>query len=124
MIKYEIEYPQRSSVRILYNSLSTPSGLSEWFAENVKLNGKNYIFTWDGYDEEAEVITKKQNSHIKFSWIDEEDKPYFEFRIIVDEITNDVSLIVTDYAEDEEDKEDAIRLWDKQIEKLKSCIGS
>jgi uncharacterized protein YndB with AHSA1/START domain len=124
MIKYEIEFPQRSSVKILYNSISSPSGLSEWFADNVKLNGKNYVFTWDGYDEEAEVVSKKSNSHIKFHWIDEEDKPYFEFRIVVDEITNDVSLIVTDYAEDEEDKEDAILLWNKQIEKLRSCIGS
>ncbi|MCT4664966.1 MAG: START-like domain-containing protein [Flavobacteriales bacterium] len=124
MIKYTIEYPMRSSVKILYNAVATPSGLSEWFAENVRLNNKNYVFTWEGYDEEASIVSKKANSHIKFSWIDEEDKPYFEFKIQVDDITNDVSLIVTDYAEDEEDKSDATRLWDKQIQKLKSSIGS
>ena len=41
---FRIEFPIRSSLKILFNQISTPSGLSEWFADNVNLNGKNYTF--------------------------------------------------------------------------------
>ena len=52
------------------------------------------------------------------------DDEYFEFLIQVDELTNDISLIITDFADDEEDKEDAVQLWDLQIDNLKKIIGS
>jgi len=122
--KYQIEFPIRSSLRILFNQISTPSGLSEWFADNVNLNGKKYTFFWDGDEQEAELISKKNNQGIKFRWTDEPSDTFFELKIIVDEITQDISLIVTDFAEDEEDEEEGRLLWDKQIEKLRQSIGS
>ena len=61
---FQIEFPIRSSLRILYNQISTPSGLSEWFADNVNLNGKNYTFFWDGDEQEAELLSKKNNQSI------------------------------------------------------------
>lgn len=122
--KYQIEFPIRSSLRILFNQISTPSGLSEWFADNVNFKGKNYTFFWDGDEQEAELISTKNNQWVKFRWIDEPSDTYFELKIVVDEITQDISLIVTDFAEDEEDEEEAKLLWDKQIEKLRQSIGS
>ena len=122
--KYQIEFPIRSSLRILFNQVSTPSGLSEWFADNVNLRGKNYTFFWDGDEQEAELISKKNNQWIKFRWVDEPSDTYFELKIIVDDITQDISLIVTDFAEDDEDEEEAKLLWHKQIEKLRQSIGS
>tara|TARA_B100001142_G_scaffold71232_1_gene71804 strand:+ start:338 stop:721 length:384 start_codon:yes stop_codon:yes gene_type:complete len=122
--KYQIEFPIRSSLRILFNQVSTPSGLSEWFADNVNLRGNNYTFFWDGDEQEAELISKKNNQWIKFRWVDEPSDTYFELKIIVDDITQDISLIVTDFAEDEEDEEEAKLLWHKQIEKLRQSIGS
>lgn len=121
---FQIEYPIRSSLRILFNQISTPSGLSEWFADNVNLNGKNYTFFWDGDEQEAELLSKKNNQSIKFRWTDEPKETYFELKIVVDDITQDISLIVTDFAEDEEDEEEAKLLWNKQIEKLRQSIGS
>jgi uncharacterized protein YndB with AHSA1/START domain len=123
-IKYQIEFPIRSSLRILFNQISTPSGLSEWFADNVNIKGKNYTFFWDGDEQDAELVTKKNNQSIKFRWEDEPSDTYFEFVIQVDDITQDISLIVTDFAEDEEDEEEAKLLWNKQIEKLRQSIGS
>jgi hypothetical protein len=123
-IKYEIEFPIRSSLRILYNQISTASGLSEWFADNVNLSGKTYTFFWDGDKQNAELLSKKNNQWIKFRWLEEPSNTYFELKIIVDEITQDISLIVTDFAEDHEDEEEAKLLWDKQIEKLRQSIGS
>ena len=121
---FQIEFPIRSSLRILFNQISTPSGLSEWFADNVNLNGKNYRFFWDGDEQEAELLSKKNNQSIKFRWIDEPKNTFFELKIVIDDITQDISLIITDFAEDEEDEEEAKLLWNKQIEKLRQSIGS
>tara|TARA_B110000977_G_scaffold133404_1_gene169920 strand:+ start:174 stop:557 length:384 start_codon:yes stop_codon:yes gene_type:complete len=122
--KFQMEFPIRSSLRILYNQISSPDGLSEWFADNVNLRGKIYTFFWDGDEQEAELLNKKNNQGIKFRWLDEPDDTYFELKIEVDDITQDISLMVTDFAEDEEDKEEVKLLWEKQIEKLRQSIGS
>ena len=122
--KFQIEFPIRSSLRILFNQISTPSGLSEWFADNVNLNGKIYKFFWDGDEQEAELLSKKNNLSVKFRWTNEPKDTFFELKIVIDDITQDVSLIITDFAEDEEDLEEAKLLWNKQIEKLRQSIGS
>mgnify|MGYP006139650103 FL=1 len=122
--KFQMEFPIRSSLRILYNQISSPDGLSEWFADNVNLRGKIYTFFWDGDEQEAELLNKKNNQGIKFRWLDEPADTYFELKIEVDDITQDISLMVTDFAEDEEDKEEVKLLWEKQIEKLRQSIGS
>ena len=62
---------------------------------------------------------------IRFKWIENNTKEdYFEFLIQIDEITSDISLIITDFAEDENDKEEQIELWNQQINNLKKVIGS
>ena len=122
---YELEYPIHSSIKILYERLSTLSGLSEWFADDVNVNREGiYTFTWEGSTQDAVLISKKKGEHIRFRWLDSEENEYFEFRIQIDELTNDVSLIISDFADDEDDKEDATNLWDTQIDNLKHLIGS
>ncbi|MBL6657276.1 MAG: SRPBCC domain-containing protein [Flavobacteriales bacterium] len=122
---YELEYPIHSSIKILYERLSTLSGLSEWFADDVNVSRDGiYTFTWEGSSQDAVLISKKKGEHIRFRWLDSEEDEYFEFRIQIDELTSDVSLIVSDFADDEDDKEDATNLWDTQIDNLKHLIGS
>ena len=123
-IKYELEFPIKSSVRILFNQISTPSGLSEWFSNDVNIKSNIFTFIWDNDSQDAELLNKKNNQSIRFKWLDEPENTYFEFNIIVDEITLDTSLIVTDFADDDEDMEEAKLLWEKQIEKLRQSIGS
>jgi len=121
--KYELEFTLNTSPKVLFNRLSTPSGLSEWFADDVNLKADKFTFIWDGHEQVAEVLSKKSNNHIRFRWIDTEDQDaYFEFRIQKDELTGDLALIVTDFAEEEE-KDDAIELWNSQISELKHVIG-
>ena len=122
--KFQVEYPIRSSLRILFNQISTPSGLSEWFSDDVNLTGKTYTFIWDNDEQKAVLLSKKNNQLIKFRWQDEPTDTFFELKIIVDDITQDISLVVTDFAEDKEEEEEAKLLWDKQIEKLRQSIGS
>lgn len=121
--KYELEYTLNTSPNILYNRLSTPEGLSEWFADNVNLQKGKYTFIWEGTEQEASVLQRKANKFIRFRWEeDEENEVYFEFRIHTDELTGDVALLITDFAEEDE-KDDAIDLWDTQISELRHAIG-
>ena len=125
-VRYELEFPLNSSPQLLYQYISTPSGLSEWFADNVNSRGEFFTFIWDGSEEKSRLSSKKSDEKVKFRWIDEDNKDtdfYFELRILEDEITKDVSLMVTDYAV-EEDLAEVKLLWESQISDLKHVIGS
>ena len=125
-IRYELEFPINSSPALLYQYISTPSGLSEWFSDNVNSRGENYTFIWDDSEEKARVTAKKTNERIKFRWLDENggDTDYsLELKIVEDEITKDVSLVVSDYAAEDDIREAAL-LWENQISDLKHVIGS
>ena len=119
--KIVLEYPINSSPKVLYSRLSTPGGLSEWFADDVNLKGNTFSFIWEGAEQQAEVVQKKENRYIRFRWIDDPEA-YFEFRINVDEITKDVALVITDFA-DEDEVDDSTDLWNTQIAELKHIIG-
>ena len=124
-IKFEMEFPIKVSQKLLFQYISTPSGLSEWFADNVNSRGEIFIFIWDDSEESAKLIRKSNNEKIQFQWLDDEDSDYyFELRIQFDEITKDVSLIVTDFADDEEEVEESKLLWTNQISDLKKVLGS
>ena len=124
-IKFEIEFPIKVSQKLLFQYISTPSGLSEWFADNVNSRGEIFIFIWDDSEESAKLIRKNNNEKIQFQWLDDESTDYyFELRIQFDEITKDVSLIVTDFADDDEEVEESKLLWTNQIADLKKVLGS
>ncbi len=122
-IKFEIEFVIQSSPQLLYQYLSTPSGLSEWFADNVNSRGEIFNFIWDGSEEQAKLLKKKSDEFIKFNWVENDDDSFFEMRIIVDEITKDVSLFITDFAEEDE-VDEAKMLWTNQVSSLKQVLGS
>ena len=125
-VRYEIEFPINSSPQLLYQYISTPSGLSEWFADNVNSRGEFFTFIWDGSEEKARLTARKSDEKVKFRWVDEDNKDtdyFFELRILEDEITKDVSLMITDFTF-EEDLEEVKLLWESQISDLKHVIGS
>ena len=124
--KYEMEFVIQASPSLIYQYISTPSGMSEWFADNVNSRGELFTFIWDGSEEQAKLLTKKSGERVKFRWLsDDEDGEsyYFEIRIQVDEITKDVSLMITDFAEEDEIEEGKM-LWENQIGSLKQVLGS
>lgn len=123
-IKYEMEFPIQASPSLLFQYISTPSGLSEWYADNVNSRGEFFTFIWEGSEEKAKLVSKKSDERIKFKWVDDEDTPYyFELRIQVDDITKDVSLMITDFAEEDEIDEGKM-LWDNMVSDLKQILGS
>jgi len=123
-IKFELEIPIQASPQLLYQYISTASGLSEWFADNVNSRSELFTFIWDGSEEQAKLLTKINGERVKFKWLEsDEDQSYFEIRIQVDGITKDVSLMITDFAEEDEVEESKM-LWDNQISDLKQILGS
>jgi len=123
--KYQLEFPINASPHFIYQFFVTPSGLSEWFADNVNSRGEQFTFFWEGVDEEsAKLLAKRQDERVRFKWSeDTEDEYFFEFKIQVDEITKDVSVIITDFAEPDE-IESAKMLWENQFDELKHIIGA
>jgi hypothetical protein len=110
----------------LYQYISTPSGLSEWFADNVNSRGEFFTFIWNDSEEKARLASKKSGEKVKFKWVDDNNKDtdyFFELNILVDELTKDVSLMVVDFARKDE-VEEATQLWENQISDLKHVIGS
>jgi len=129
MVQYQIEYPVKSSVSILFKAFATPSGLSEWFCDDVdyEKNGSIYVFKWDGSEQRAEILEQVDNSHVKFRWVDEDgeaedDEAFFELRIQVDGITGDVALMITDHC-DEDELDESKLLWESQAKELAHIIG-
>ena len=122
-IKYELEFPIQASPNMLYQYISSASSLSEWYADNVNSRGKIFSFFWDGVEEQAELVSSKNNQFVKFKWLEEDDNYYFEIKIVVDELTKDVSLMVTDFSEEDEVEESKM-LWESQIADLKQVLGS
>lgn len=124
-IKFELEFPIHASASMLYTYFGTPAGLEEWFADKVNSRSKFITFIWDGVEEQAKILINKTNERVKYKWMEsKDDETYFEFRIEIDAITKDVSLMITDFADSKEDVAESKMLWENQIEELKHTIGA
>ena len=121
-IKFQLEYIINSSPKILYSYLEEPSALSQWFADDVTVSKGIYKFVWDDEEKRAEVTSSKENEYIRYRLIDE-DPYFFELKIVLDELTNDVALAITDFAK-EEDLENRKLIWDNSIGYLQSVLGA
>ena len=121
--KYTVEFMIRSSPAILFNFLTTPSGLTQWFSETCDVTEDVYIFGWDGFEETAILEEYVEHDLVKYRWEDADDADeFFQFEISKSEISNDTVLTVTDFAEDDE-IEDQSLLWLSQLEQLSRSVG-
>lgn len=123
--RYDIEFVLgNASQRSLWRMLTDPIALEEWFADEVLLHDKTlYTFIWDKKSIKAEMVMKKPMKQVRYSWLtDDNPNSYFEFRIDKMDLTGDIALGVTDFASSL-DKEDAIFLWESQIDQLKRRLG-
>ena len=123
--KIKMEYMLKGGTEsIVWSIISTPSGLETWFADKVTTKEKTYTFHWGKTEKRvAELIQCRTESHIRFHWTDDEErKSYFELRLVYNELTEDLMLEVTDWAEPGE-AEEVKDLWDSDIEKMKRVSG-
>lgn len=119
---FQLEYSIRSSPAILYEFLTTPSGLAQWFADSVDIYDHHCSFVWEGVEEKATIIDSIPDEYVRYRWDNSDEDEYFEFRISKNEITSDTILTITDFASESEIN-DQKRLWDSQVKILMQQIG-
>jgi len=121
--QFELEYIIRTSPKVLFTRLSTADGLAQWFADDVNINHGIFTFVWEGFGQDAKKLREKAGKSIRFHWVDDDDDCYFEFRLVIDDLTSEVALIITDFAEEDE-MEESKQLWDSQVNTLMQLLGS
>src|SRR3984893_18882843 len=120
---FTLEYPVRCSPSILYDCLSTPAGLQEWFAEKVDERDNVFSFSWNGSTDSAEVLESETEKYIRFHWSEAPRDEFFEFRIEKSEVTNQTILVIRDFA-DKKDIKDQSQLWTYQVKDLFHRLGN
>ncbi|SIT81423.1 START-like domain-containing protein [Pontibacter indicus] len=126
--KFVREYPVNASARLLYPYLSTPSGLSQWFCDDVSIDeDKVFNFYWDGSNHYAEMTSHRTNRSARFNFLNEDkshvsDPSYIDFSIETSELTQEQYLKVVDYSE-ESDEEELEELWEHLLQKLREIVG-
>ncbi|MGE5106776.1 MAG: START-like domain-containing protein [Sphingobacteriales bacterium] len=122
-VLYTLEYPVRCSPAILYDFLYTPAGLQEWFADKVDEKEGVYSFNWNGSEDKAELLETEEEKFVRYRWTHAAKDEYFEFRIEKSEVTNQTILVIKDFADKKEIK-DQSRLWDYQVKDLFHRLGN
>ncbi len=121
--KFQLEFPMRSvPVPLLWNYVSSASGLGEWFADEVSVDGKSYRFVWNGQEQTATLLGMRHEQSLRMRWDDAGDRSYFEMRISVNELTDDTTLTIVDFAGPDE-IDDSCELWEAQVETLRRVLG-
>mgnify|MGYP001006361829 FL=1 len=122
-VLYKIEFPVRCSPRILYEFLLSPAGLQEWFADKVDEKDGVYSFSWNGTVDKAQLLETEEDKFVRFRWDHQAKDEYFEWRIEKSEVTNQTILVISDFA-DKKDIKDQSQLWDYQVKELFHRLGS
>ncbi len=123
-IEIKMEYSLRCSTNILFKRLSTALGLTEWFADDVKVKGNRFTFIWNGYGQDAELTHITDGVSVEFRWLEDNDpNNFFRFELETSELFDDITLHVTDHIEPDE-ADSQYELWESQISKLRSLLGA
>ena len=127
--KFVGEFEINASKAMLFPYLSTASGLSQWFADDVNIDNinKTLIILIDGEEKIAKIDSLKNNQHVKFSFISDDksdkDPDYIEFKLEINELTQSVFIKITEYAETE-DLDESYQIWKNLLSNLKEIIGA
>jgi uncharacterized protein YndB with AHSA1/START domain len=122
-VLYTLEYPVRCSPGILYEFLRTPAGIQEWFADKVDERDGQFSFSWNGTEDKAVLVDSEEDKFVRFRWDYMTKDEYFEWRIDKSEVTNQTILVISDFADKKEIK-DQSQLWEYQVKDLFHRLGS
>lgn len=128
-VRVELEFVLKSTITSLENLIATPSGLAEWYADNVEVKEDIYTFSWDDTEEQARLLHKKKGSSIRWRWLSHEKREngmecFFEFNYQVDAMTKDAVLNIVSVNPPDSNKEDISLLWEDSITDLRNVLGA
>ena len=126
--KFTAEFELRASSKMIFPYLNTPSGLAQWFADDVQVDeDKIYSFIWDNQNHKAKLAAQKLNHYVKFEFLPDpaeetnEDHPYIELRLDSNELTGTTFMKVIDYSA--EDEEELFDIWENIVHTLRETVG-
>ncbi len=126
--KFAYEYEINASKKMLYPYFTTPSGLAQWFADDVNIDEDNiFNFIWEGEDHKAKMASHRTNSFVRFVYLnadktEEDDPDWVEFKIDVNEMTQTTYIKIVEYSEFD-DKEEQAEVWEGLLYALKETVG-
>ena len=94
-----------------------------WFSDEITVKNNEFTFGWNDSQQTAYLQEIKNGKFIQFQWEEDKDTDFhFKIEIETQDMSGHIGLLVTDYALQEE-KQDTIRMWNKQIDDLKRKCG-
>jgi uncharacterized protein YndB with AHSA1/START domain len=131
MQKLTLEYPlSTKSTRLVWDMISNAAGLQKWLADQVTEEEDSMTFTWghpwtERDTKTSRILEKEKLNYIRMLWDYHEDTPeaYWEIKIEESNVTGMLSLLITDFAADDEEEEDLRGIWDDNFERLHRVSG-
>ena len=129
--RIDIEYPLKTkSPNIIWEQISNAHGLERWLADHVTEEDGIFTFTWgEPWTQQdirkAHLIEYVKYDHIRLKWDyddDMDDDAYWEMRIEKSDLTHLLTLLITDFAEDD-DAEGLRILWESNLDRLHRASG-
>ena len=68
-------------------------------------------------------MSLRRDVYVRYRWNDDQERTFFEMRISKSELTDETTLSVTDYADNDDDQKELTDLWDQQVDNLKRSLG-
>jgi len=121
-VQFDMEFLFKASPAIVYKFLTTPDCLIRWFCDKVDINQDIYTFTWDGADEEADLVDDFEEEYLKFRWHGADETEFLEFKMYITEVARDTVLEIHDWCDDDE-VEEMKQLWSSQMERMRQEMG-
>ena len=125
--KFTTEFEFQASPRILFEYISTPVGLSQWFCDKASEGaGQQWNLIWDEASHPAHLTHNKPPKMVRFQFdssdLEEQlDPAYLQFEIEKSELTRAAFLKVTDYSA-MQNRQELQELWENLIGNLKTVI--
>lgn len=125
--KFVLEYDMHgASVTLLWQYIHLPQGLELWFADRVDQSGKTFTFYWDDESHQAQLLSMRSGVYMRFRWAADAqlpERPYFEIRISASELTGNKALLITDFADGDDEQLELQSIWDQQVDLLSRQLG-
>ena len=120
---FSMDFHVETTPKLLFTLISTPEGLTRWFATTMQKGEDVFVFQWPGYDQEVKMVQVKENEYVIFKWLDDYHKDLdLEMRIESEPNTSGVTLVINDVAE-LGDVDISKRLWESQVGKLQRLFN-
>jgi uncharacterized protein YndB with AHSA1/START domain len=122
--QFFMEFHIETTPKLLFTLISTAEGLTRWFANTLQKGEDTYVFQWPGNEQITRLVQVKDSEYVVFKWLEDYHQDLdLEMRIEADPNTSGVTLVITDFAE-QDDVDFSKRWWEIQVGKLQKLFNN